>query len=128
LTRVAIETPGRRVLNIADPLAPSVADIAAFIANHLDYDGRIVGVDEQSGTPMVGRTPWSVPRPFVLDCRAAVELGYSPAATYADAAKPVCDWLVETAGDGDWKDRLPFLAKYPRDLFDYVAEDEFFAA
>jgi nucleoside-diphosphate-sugar epimerase len=126
LTRVAVEAPGRRVLNIADPLAPSVADIAACIARHLDYDGHIVGVDEQSYPPAVGRTPWSVPRPFVLDCRAALDLGYSPATTYADAVKPVCDWLAATVGEGDWKERFPLLARYSRDLFDYAAEDRFF--
>jgi nucleoside-diphosphate-sugar epimerase len=126
LTRVAAETPGRRVLNVADPSAPSVADIAAFVAQHLDYDGHIVKVDEQIYPPSVGRTPWSVPRPFVLDCRAALDLGYSPATTYADAVKLVCDWLVATVGDGDWKERFPVLARYPRDLFDYAVEDEFF--
>jgi len=128
LTRVIVETPGSRVLNIADPSAPSVADIAAFIAQHLDYDGRIVEVDGQSHPPSIGRTPWSVPRPFVLDCRAALDLGYSPVMTYADAVKPVCDWLVETADDGDWKGRFPVLASYPRDLFGYAVEDEFFGA
>jgi len=128
LTRVTVETPGHRVLNIADPSAPSVADIAAFIAQHLDYNGRIVEVDEQSYPPSVGRTPWSVPRPFVVDCRAALNLGYSPATVYADAVKLVCDWLVATVGDGDWKERFPILASYPRDLFDYAVEDEFFGA
>jgi nucleoside-diphosphate-sugar epimerase len=126
LTHVAVEAPGHRVLNIADPMAPSVADIAAYIAQHLEYDGRVVEVDEQIYPPSVGRTPWSVPRPFVLDCRAALELGYSPATTYADAVKLVCDWLVETVGDGDWKERFPILASYPRDLFDYENEDDFF--
>jgi nucleoside-diphosphate-sugar epimerase len=126
LIRAAVETPGRRVLNIADPSAPSVADIAAFIARHLDYDGRIVEVDEQIYPPSVGRTPWSVPRPFVLDCQAALDLGYSPATTYGDAVKLVCDWLVATAGDGDWKERFPVLARSPRDLFDYAVEDGFF--
>jgi nucleoside-diphosphate-sugar epimerase len=128
LARVTVETPGHRVLNIADPSAPSVADIAAFIAQHLDYHGRIVEVDEQSYPPSVGRTPWSVPRPFVVDCRAALNLGYSPATVYADAVKLVCDWLVATVGDGAWKERFPILASYPRDLFDYAVEDEFFGA
>ncbi len=128
LTRVAVETPGRRVLNIADPSAPSVANIAAFIARHLDYDGRIVEVDDDSYPPSVGRTPWSVPRPFVLDCCAALDLGYSPATTYADATKPVCDWLVATAGDGDWKERFPVMAGYPVDPFDYAIEDAFLGA
>ena len=113
LTRVAVEIPGHRVLNIADPSAPSVADIAAFVAQHLDYDGHIVKVDEQVYPPSVGRTPWSVPRPFVLDCRAALDLGYSPATTYADAVKLVCDWLVWTVSDGDWKERIPCSGKLP---------------
>ncbi|MDR3536806.1 MAG: hypothetical protein P4L71_09935 [Acetobacteraceae bacterium] len=126
LTRIAIETPGRRVLNIGDPVAPSVAEIAALIAQHLGYDGRIVEVDEPGYPPSVGRTPWSLPRPFVLDCRAASDLGYVPATTYADAVRPVCDWLVATAGDGDWKERFPVLAAYKRDLFDYGVEERFF--
>ncbi|MEO8713762.1 MAG: NAD-dependent epimerase/dehydratase family protein [Acetobacteraceae bacterium] len=127
LTRVALETPGRRVLNIADPSAPSVAEIAALIARHLGYDGDLVAVDEPDYPPSVGTTPWSVPRPFVLDCRAALDLGYAPAMTYEDAVKPLCDWLVATAGDGDWTERFPVLAGYPWDLFDYAAEDAFLA-
>jgi nucleoside-diphosphate-sugar epimerase len=126
LARVVVEAPAHRVLNIADPSAPSVADIAAFIAQHLGYDGRIVEVDEQSYPPPVGRTPWSVPRPFVVDCRAALALGYSPATVYVDAVKLVCEELVATADDGDWKERFPILASYPRDLFDYAVEDQFF--
>jgi hypothetical protein len=110
----------------AVPNATHGADIAASIAHRLDYGGRIVEVDEPGYPPVVGRTPWSVPRPFVLDCRAALDLGYSPTTTYADAVKPVCGWLVATAGDGDWKQRFPVLARYPRDLFDYATEDEFF--
>jgi hypothetical protein len=35
LIRVAAEKPGKRVLNIADPIASSVADIAACITQHL---------------------------------------------------------------------------------------------
>ena len=128
LARVAVEKPGHRVLNIADPSAPTVADIAELIIQHLGYDGHIVEVDEEGYPPFVGRTPWSVPRPFVLSCRAAVDLGYSPATTYADAVRPICDWLVETAGDGDWRERFSVLASYPWDLFDYAAEDDFLLA
>ncbi len=124
LTRVVVEAPGRRILNIADPVAPSVAEIGATIAAHLGYRGQIVPVDDQSA----GRTPWSVPRPFVVDCRTAEALGYKPATTYQDAVKLTCDWLVATAGDGDWKDRFPRLASYPWPLFDYAAEDAWLAA
>ncbi len=125
LIRVAVEAPGRRVLNVADPSAPTVTEIARFIARHLDYQGRIVEVDEQSHSPMIGVSPWSVPRPFVLDCGAALDLGYSPPVTYADAVKSTCDWLVESAVDENWQDRFPALAAYPREHFDYAAEDAF---
>lgn len=47
--------------------------------------------------------------------------------TYANAVGAMCDWLVEDAIRGDWKDRYPVLASYPRDLFDYAAEDRFLA-
>lgn len=128
LTCVVADAPGRRILNIADPTAPSVAEIGATIARHLGYPGRIVPVDEPGATPTIGRSPWSIPLPFVVDCRAAEALGYAPATTYADAVKHTCDWLVATAGDGDWKDRFPRLASYPREHFDYAAEDAWFAA
>jgi nucleoside-diphosphate-sugar epimerase len=128
LTFVAVATTGKRVLNIADPDAPSVAEIAALIARHLDYNGRIVGADDPGYPPVIGRTPWSVPRPFMVDCRAAQDLGYVPATSYTDAIRSTCDWLVASASEGDWKDRFPVLASYPRNLFDYAAEDAFFAA
>lgn len=129
LARVAVETPGRRVLNIADPTAPTVSEIAAIIARQLDYQGQIVAVDQPGGgAPTVGITPWSVPRPFVLDCQAAVNLGYAPVTTYADAIKSCCDWLVQNAADADWKQLFPLLASYPWNLFDYPAEDVFFAS
>jgi nucleoside-diphosphate-sugar epimerase len=128
LTRVVVAAPGRRILNIADPVAPTVAEIGAAITQHLGYRGQIVAMGEQGSAPTVGRTPWSVPRPFVVDCRAAEALGYAPATTYADAVKPTCDWLLATAGDGDWKSRFPRLAAYPWPLFDYTIEDAWFAA
>jgi hypothetical protein len=126
LARVAAEAPGSRVLNIADPLPPTVAEIAALIARHLDYSGQIVEVDEEIYPPTIGRTPWSIPHPFVVDCQSALHLGYSPMTTYANAVKSTCDWLVATASDGDWKERFPVLATYPRNLFDYDAADTFF--
>ena len=121
LTHVVIEAPASRVLNIADPSAPSVAEIAAFISQHMGYTGHIVEVPGEDYPAALGRTPWSVPRPFVLDLRAATELGYAPATTYADAVKLTCDWLVETASDGDWRERFPGMAR--SDLFDYCTED-----
>ena len=119
----AAETPGSRILNIADPDQPTVAEITQVIARHLDYRGRVEKLDDPRYPPILGRTPWSVPKPFVVDCRAAVALGYRPATTYSEAAGATCDWLAGEAGQGDWTLRYPQLASYPRDLFDYAAED-----
>ncbi|HEY2530591.1 MAG TPA: NAD-dependent epimerase/dehydratase family protein [Xanthobacteraceae bacterium] len=102
LTRVVIEVPASRVLNIADPSAPSVTEIAAFISQHMGYRGLFLEVVGEDYPPVLGRTPWSVPRPYVLDTRAAAALGYAPATTYSDAVRATCDWLVETAPGEDW--------------------------
>ncbi len=127
LTRVVVEAPANRVLNIADPSAPSVAEIAATIAQHMGYEGQIVEVPGEDYPATLGRTPYSVPRPFILDLRAAGALGYSPATTYADAVKSTCNWLVETASDGDWLERFPWF-RPPPDLFDYRGEDRLLGA
>jgi len=127
LVRTVLEVSGTRVLNIADPTAPSVAEIAALIARHLRYEGTLVNGSDGGNPPMIGGTPWSVPRPFVIDTRAALDLGYIPATTYADAVPAMCDWLVETArAVGDWREQFPGYARYG-DPFDYAAEDRFFS-
>jgi len=121
LTRVVIEAPANRVLNIADPSPPSVAEIAASITRHLGYKGQIVEVPGKVFPPDL-EAPYSVERPFILDVRAAGELGYSPTTTYADAVKLTCNWLVETASDGDWQERFPYF-RSASDPFDYAEED-----
>jgi nucleoside-diphosphate-sugar epimerase len=127
LVHTVLELPGTRVLNIADPEAPSVAAIAALIARYLAYEAAFVNGTDGDYPPTVGATPWSVPRPYIVDTQAALDLGYIPATTYADAVPAMCDWLVETANAGDWRERFPVLARYLRDLFDYAAEDRFFS-
>ena len=122
LTRVVIEAPANRVLNIADPSAPSVVEIARTIAQHMGYQGQILEVPGEDYPAPLGGTPYSVPRPFILDVRAAEALGYSAATTYADAVKLTCNWLVETSSDGDWRERFPGIAR-PPDPFDYREED-----
>ena len=114
---------GSQVLNVADPDTPTVAEMATAIARHLGYRGEILGIDDPSYPPSIGRTPWSVPRPFVVSGDAARRTGYAPATSYADAVGTVCDDLVSEAGNGPWQDRYPVLAAYPRNLFDYAAED-----
>jgi hypothetical protein len=70
-----------------------------------------------------GMTPWSVPKPLLVDMRKAErELGYRPVTTWVDALPPQVEWLVEATRDRDWRDVLPRGAQYLR--FDYDAEDE----
>jgi nucleoside-diphosphate-sugar epimerase len=128
LARVALDLPGTRVLNIADPEAPSVAEIGAAIAAHLGYRGRFLGLADRGFPATIGRTPWSVPRPFVLDTAAAWALGYRPVTTYAAAVGATCDDLAGVSPHGDWQARFPVLAGYPYDHFDYRAEDLALAA
>jgi len=125
LVRFAAAKPGRRVLNAADPVAPTVKEIGAVIAQCLGQDCEFVEVPDAGFPPAVGATPWSVPRPFVLDICAAVDLGYMPVTTYTESVAAICTWLGETSTKGDWRNLFPDLARYRRELFDYAAEDSF---
>ncbi|MBL0403555.1 NAD-dependent epimerase/dehydratase family protein [Microvirga aerilata] len=125
LTRVSLEVPGTRVLNIGDPDPPSVAEIGRFIARALDYRGRIVGIRNSPYPPPVGASPWSGPRSFLIDGQAALAIGYEPTVAYAEAVVESCRWLSEVADRAPWPELFPVLASYPRDLFDYAAEDAF---
>lgn len=118
----ALETPGARTLNIADPTAPTVREIGETIAAAMGYRGRLVDVADQAFPARLGRTPWSTPRPFVLDTRAAEGLGYRPAADYAATCAAICADLVATSRQGDWRPLFPVLAAYPDPQFDYAAE------
>lgn len=122
LVLAALEKPGMRILNVADPAALTVAEIGVAIADKLGYRGQLLPVEGDSEG--IGHTPWSVPAPFTLDTGAAQTLGYVPATTYEDAIGAACDWLV-TAATPNWRECFPVLASYPGDLFDYSAEDEF---
>jgi nucleoside-diphosphate-sugar epimerase len=127
LVRTALEISGTRILNIGDPEPPSLAEIARLITRHLGYEGTIVNGTDSGYPPTIGRSPWSVPRPFVIDTRAALDLGYIPATTYAGAIPAMCDWLVEMAHAADWREQFPGCASW-RTPFDYAAEDAFFSS
>ncbi len=88
-TAALIETvaarPGARVLNSADPDAPTVLDVARAVAAAMDrtFDEVLLDPAEAAAHPDLGRTPWDAPSPFVLDTTAAEALGYRPAGSYA---------------------------------------------
>ncbi len=127
--RTVLDHPGTRILNVADPVAPTVGEIGAMISRHLNYSGNILPIDvgDARGNAAVGWSPWSIPAPFTLSTESALALGYKPATTYAESVGSVCDWLVSESGS-DWKSKFPVLASYPCDLFDYSSEDAFLAS
>jgi nucleoside-diphosphate-sugar epimerase len=129
LMRVVLDRPASRILNIADPQALSVGEIGAVIGRHMGYTGRLLPVPGAQYPARIGQTPWSVPRPFVLDTGAALAIGYRPATGYAQAVGAICHELRAGHGSGqDWRLRFPILAGYSYDHFDYCAEDAWLSA
>lgn len=120
LVCVALETPATRVLNAADPDAPSVAEIGRFIAEVYGVDLDLVPLDG-ARRDRVGATPWSGPRPLVADMSRAAALGYRPVATYRQSVGVTCRSAEALAAAG-----VPFVP-YLAAMFDYAAEDAFFA-
>ena len=127
LVDVAAAKPGRRILNSADPDAPSALEISRTIARHLGHVWDEVLLDEGAdGT--LGRHPWDTPHPIVLDTTAAVELGYEPVGDYAATVVDEVDWLVSIARAPDGETNVPG----PDDpvfgpMLDYAAEDRYLA-
>ena len=115
------ELPGRRVLNSADPDAPSALQIARAIASHLGHTWQEILMDDRADN--LGAHPWDAAFPIVLDTTAAVELGYVPDGGYANTVIAEIDWLVS----------MPQQAPASSDSFfapylDYAAEDRYLEA
>jgi len=123
LVHIVAERPATRVLNIADPEALSVARIGQAIAHAMNYKGAFKPLTNSAYPAAIGRTPWSVPRPFVLDTRAAQAIGYAPITTYNQTVAGICEDLVRRVGREDWRTAFPVLAAYGYEHFDYQAED-----
>jgi nucleoside-diphosphate-sugar epimerase len=120
LVRLAGERPGSRVLNCGDPDPPSVLEIGRTVAASLDHAFEEVLVPQSGYERRELSNPWAVPFPLVVDMsRAEQELGYRPAASYAEAVVATCAWLVEEAPCRDWSGT--YLGKY----FRYAFEDAF---
>jgi len=116
LIETVAQQPGARILNSADPNAPSALEIARTIARQLG----------ESAAPGLGATPWDSPHPVVLDTTASLELGYKPVGDYAATVADEVDWLFDVYRAGDPDGLLPaaddeFFAEY----FDYAAEDAY---
>ena len=143
LIDLAAREPGRRILNAADPDAPSALEISRVIARHLGHTWEEVLLDDDQrampgqpapgqpilGQPILGRHPWDRPHPIVLDMTAAAALGYTPAGEYAATVATEVDWLIAAAQGGDDADLIPGSAdEYFAPLLDYRSEDRWLAA
>jgi nucleoside-diphosphate-sugar epimerase len=120
---LAAERPGRRVLNAGDPGPPCVLEISRAIAATLDHEWAEVLLSTPSAPC---ETPWSGPKPVVLDmAEAEFELGYRPVTRYERAVRPLCEWLVAATKDRPWQEVMPRAELYLPNAFDYEAEDAF---
>ncbi|MFD9483215.1 NAD-dependent epimerase/dehydratase family protein [Streptomyces sp. NPDC059991] len=127
LIRLAALRPGSRVLNAADPQAPTVAEMSAAIDEVMGVRSETVVFEGAPEEGTVGLTPWSAPHPIVYDMSAAErELGYRPVTGYVESLPATVASIVDRLGGGDWRKAFPGMAKYP-DLFDYAAEDAWLA-
>jgi nucleoside-diphosphate-sugar epimerase len=126
LVEAVAAQPAKRVLNAADPDAPTVLEIARTVARHFDYDWQEVLLDP-GDTPDLGRTPWDRQHPIVLDMTAAERLGYQPVGDYATTVATELDWLASIAEPGPSGMQLPadYDDGFFEGRFDYAAEDRF---
>jgi len=128
LVEVVAHDPGARVLNSADPDAPSGVEIARAIARTLAYDWREVLLDGDAVGP-VGLYPWDAGYPVVLDTSASLALGYQPVGDYSATIVDTVEWLVESARGGPEAAKLPLDDdEFFAELCDYAAEDRFLAS
>ncbi|MFE7623785.1 NAD-dependent epimerase/dehydratase family protein [Streptomyces sp. NPDC057509] len=125
LIRLAALRPGSRVLNAADPQAPTVAEIGEAVDAVLGRSTETVLLPGAPPAEGVGSTPWSAPHPIVYDMTAAGrELGYRPVTGYAESLPETVEWITAQLAGRDWQDAYPAMVRsYGTGLFDYAAED-----
>ncbi|MEU1469006.1 NAD-dependent epimerase/dehydratase family protein [Streptomyces sp. NPDC005761] len=129
LIRLAALRPGSRVLNAADPQAPTVAEIGAAVDAVLGHSSQTVLIPGSPTPQGVGDTPWSIPHPVVYDMSAAErELGYRPVTGYAESLPETVEWIAGQLAGRDWTEAYPEMVRaYGIQLFDYAAEDAWLA-
>ncbi len=130
LIDLAAQQPGRRILNAADPDAPSALEMSRAIARHLGHTWEEVLLDGPPPAPdhTLGRHPWDAAHPIILDMTAAAELGYTPAGDYAATVAAEVDWLAAAARGGEDAGLIPRDGdEYFAPLLDYQAEDRWLA-
>ena len=124
-----MDAPDTRVLNVADPVALTVEQIAAAISETTSLPLPLRPFKgPPTGPSQVGGTPWSAERPYVLDTSRASALGWDGGEDYRVGVEAICRWVLDTAQAKDWRPQFTGFGGYGYDPFDYVAEDRFLAA
>jgi nucleoside-diphosphate-sugar epimerase len=99
-----------------------VLEICRRVAAAVGHEWTEVLLPRPEGRGAVGNTPWSAPKPLVVDMSAAAqELGYESATTWSDAIDRQVEWLVAATRGRKWEEVLPRGAEYLQ--FDYEGED-----
>lgn len=120
--------PDRRVLNSADPDAPSALEISRIIARLLDHHWEEVLLDD-GVDPDLGKHPWQTAHPIVLDTTAATQRGYTPVGDYAATVGSAVSWMAEQARFHQGRAMLTGIEEgWFKAMLDYAAEDEYLAA
>jgi nucleoside-diphosphate-sugar epimerase len=121
---LAAERPGLRALNCGDPDPPSVLGIVRAIAGSMEHEWAELLVSRSQERDGPGETPWSAPKPVVLDMsEAELQLGYRPVTSYERAVPRTIEWLIEATRGRPWEEALPGTARNLPQAFDYEAED-----
>jgi nucleoside-diphosphate-sugar epimerase len=122
LVRLIAAEPLTGIFNCGDPDPPRVLELARAIAAAAGHRFEEVLLAEPAGRGAVGQTPWSTPKPMLVDMtKAERELGYRAATTWADAIPRQVEWLIAATRGRDWREVLTRGANYL--TFDYEAED-----
>ena len=120
LVRLIAASPRTDVFNCGDPDPPELLELSRTITDVAGHRPAEVLLAEFSE---LGATPWSVPKPLLVDMgKAEGELGYRPATTWRAAIPEQVEWLVDATRERDWHEVLPRGAQYLK--FDYAAEDD----
>jgi nucleoside-diphosphate-sugar epimerase len=127
LVRLLADQPRTGAFNAGDPDPPTVVEIARAIGDAVGHRFAEVLLEEPAGRGDVGQTPWSAPKPLVVDmAKAERELGYRPATTWAEALPRQVRWLIDATRDRDWREVLTRGADYLK--FEYEVEDALVAS
>jgi nucleoside-diphosphate-sugar epimerase len=124
LSEICMRSPAQRILNVADPTALTVTQIAKALQEATDLQ---INLYPFAGEPAVhiGSSPWSTPRPYEIDCSAAKALGWDGGEEYAVAVKETAQWLLTFRDNSNWKEQFTSFANYKGNPFDYSAENNF---